>query len=97
MQPVIVNAEAPFKSSSLNMPLNASPEEPPHLHVLGPGDVSQVAFIIEQQEVAASGDTASPANTAGRRMLVRNLWVQWRSPLGGRGSLKIGPLFTRTR
>ncbi|KAF4313817.1 hypothetical protein GTA08_BOTSDO00855 [Botryosphaeria dothidea] len=97
LEPVIVNAEAPFKSSSLNMPLNASPEEPPHLHVLGPGDVSQVAFIIEQQEVAASGDTASPANTAGRRMLVRNLWVQWRSPLGGRGSLKIGPLFTRTR
>lgn len=75
------------------MPLNASPEEPPHLPVLGPGDISQVAFILEQHESGAAGDDKA----GGRRMLVRNLWVQWRSPLGGRGSLKIGPLFTRSR
>ncbi|KAH7061344.1 hypothetical protein B0J12DRAFT_565556 [Macrophomina phaseolina] len=94
LEPVIVNAEAPFKANSLNTPLSASPEEPPHLPVLGPGDVSQVAFILEQQEGATAGETRP---SAGRRMLVRNLWVQWRSPMGGRGSLKIGPLFTRTR
>ncbi|KAL1623694.1 hypothetical protein SLS56_008143 [Neofusicoccum ribis] len=97
LEPVIVNAEAPFRASSLNMPLNASPEEPPHLPVLGPGDVSQVAFILEQQEGVAEGDTPPAVKAAGRRVLVRNLWVQWRSPLGGRGSLKIGPLFTRSR
>ncbi|KAB2578973.1 hypothetical protein DBV05_g2336 [Lasiodiplodia theobromae] len=97
LEPVIVNAEAPFKASSLNMPLNASPEEPPHLPVLGPGDVSQVAFILEQQESAAEEDATPASKASARRMLVRNLWVQWRSPLGGRGSLKIGPLFTRTR
>ncbi|KAK8197675.1 hypothetical protein HDK77DRAFT_369352 [Phyllosticta capitalensis] len=97
LEPVIINAESPFKSSSLNMPLNASPEDPPHLPVLGSGDVLQVAYLLEQQQGAPEGYTPPAVRETGRRMLVRNLFVQWRSPQGGRGSLKIGPLYTRTR
>ncbi|KAK7522218.1 hypothetical protein IWZ03DRAFT_112453 [Phyllosticta citriasiana] len=97
LEPVIVNAESPFKSTSLNMPLNASPEDPPHLPVLGAGDVLQVAYLVEQQQGAPEGYTPPAVKETGRRMLVRKLFVQWRSPLGGRGSLKIGPLYTRTR
>ncbi|KAF2085899.1 hypothetical protein K490DRAFT_58237 [Saccharata proteae CBS 121410] len=96
LEPVVMNVESPFKSTSLNMPINASEEEPPHLPVLGPKDVMQVAFLLEQQEDAdASVQTITP--TPGRRMLVRQLFVQWRSPLGGRGSLKIGPLYSKPR
>ncbi|KAF2142534.1 uncharacterized protein K452DRAFT_358297 [Aplosporella prunicola CBS 121167] len=97
LEPVIVHAETPFKSLSLNQPLNATREDPAHLPVLGPGDVLQVMFLLEQQEGAPEAEIPPAAKAAGRRMLVRSLFVQWRSALGGRGSLRIGPLFTRPR
>ncbi|KAF2673729.1 hypothetical protein BT63DRAFT_410694 [Microthyrium microscopicum] len=96
MEAVRMNPKSPFTSHSLNwdMPGATQTDAP----VLQPGDIMQVAFLLEElqgedtgQEVPAS----SPA--ADKRFILGQLNVQWRSAMGDRGSISTGWLTGKKR
>lgn len=88
----------PFKSTSLNW--DAEREDDPTVDnpVLGPRDVLQVAFLVEQIEGEISGleELRTSLRRDGRAVLGQ-LAIKWRTGMGERGSLSTGNLLTRKR
>jgi hypothetical protein len=91
MQAVNVTPRAPFKSSSLNWDIFGTGSDPPHSPILYPGEVMQVAFLLEGQK----GE--SPTSQASDRPVLGQLSIQWRSAMGDRGFLTTGWLSGRKR
>lgn len=58
--------------------------------VLGPGDVHQICFLVEQKSVGIEG----PLDATGR-LVMGMLGIEWRGSMGNKGSLSTGWLGTR--
>ncbi|UPX16816.1 uncharacterized protein EKO05_0007201 [Ascochyta rabiei] len=94
LEAVSVNPKPPLKSTSLNWDMPAPGSDQANAPILTPRDVIQVAFLLEQPDVDESRDDASTAAGGGKKVLGQ-LAIQWRSPLGDRGSLSTGWLTSR--
>jgi hypothetical protein len=90
-QAVTVTPRAPFKSSSLNWDIFGTGSDPPHSPILYPGEVMQVAFLLEGQK------EESPTSQPSDKLVLGQLNIQWRSAMGDRGSLSTGWLSGRRR
>jgi hypothetical protein len=90
-QAVNVTPKSPFRSSSLNWDIFGTGSDPPHSPILYPGEVMQVAFLLEGQKQESS--TSQPAD----RPVLGQLNIHWRSAMGDRGSLSTGWLSGRKR
>ncbi|QDS76462.1 hypothetical protein FKW77_004838 [Venturia effusa] len=91
LEAVAVTPKAPFKSSSLNWDVFGTGSDPPHSPILYPGEVMQVAFLLEAQRQ----DSAAPSSS--EKPVLGQLNIQWRSAMGDRGSLSTSWLLGRTR
>jgi hypothetical protein len=70
--------------------------EPPHVPILNPHDVIQVAFLLEKEAgVEDVEDEMGKIIPADARRVLGQLAIQWRSALGDRGSLSTGWLSSR--
>jgi hypothetical protein len=70
--------------------------EPPHVPILNPRDVIQVAFLLEKEAgVEDVEDEMGKILPADARRVLGQLAIQWRSALGDRGSLSTGWLSSR--
>lgn len=90
-QAVAVTPKAPFKSSSLNWDIFGTGSDPPHAPILYPGEVMQVAFLLEGQR------EESPTPPPSEKPVLGQLNIQWRSAMGDRGSLSTSWLSGRKR
>jgi hypothetical protein len=81
------------KATSLNWQISnlGDGEQRVENPVLGPGDVQQVCFLVDQKS-----DEKGEIDATGR-MLVGMLTIGWRGAMGNRGSLSTGWLGTRPR
>ena len=90
-----LDVRAPFKSTSLNWDLFIGEE---HLSrpMLGPRDVLQIAYLVEQERDATDGlDTLKNNMKRDGRTSLGHLSIEWRGPMGERGFLTTGNLLTR--
>ncbi|KAE9962186.1 hypothetical protein BLS_000702 [Venturia inaequalis] len=92
LEAVAVTPKAPFKSSSLNWDIFGTGSDPPHAPILYPGEVMQVAFLLEGQREESS--TPPPPS---EKPVLGQLNIQWRSAMGDRGSLSTSWLSGRKR
>jgi len=60
--------------------------------IVGPGDVQQVCFLIEQK-----GEGMEEVVDGTGRLVVGMLSIEWRGSMGNKGSLSTGWLGTRIR
>ncbi|KAF1810210.1 hypothetical protein P152DRAFT_467929 [Eremomyces bilateralis CBS 781.70] len=87
LQSVDILPKPPFKPSSFNWELNlANPTSP----TIGPRDVYQIAFLLEQQPTKDSGADVGPSLTPDKRLILGQLSIHWTSPMGDQGSLSTG-------
>ncbi|CBX92183.1 hypothetical protein IAQ61_000358 [Plenodomus lingam] len=94
LEAVNVHPKPPLRSISLNWdmhPLGAGQHNAP---ILGPRDVVQVAFLLEQQP-GGDGDNSKTDGPTEGRTPIGQLAIQWRSALGDQGSLSTGWLTAR--
>jgi hypothetical protein len=89
---VTVTPKPPFKSTSLNWDVFGTGSDPAHSPILHPGDIMQVAFLLEEQRE----EDATTAETD-NKLVLGQLSIQWRSAMGDRGSLSTGWLTGRKR
>lgn len=91
-------AKAPFKSTSLNWEADKDNETVMENPILNPRDVTQVAFLIEQEQGVSEGleELKNSMRRDGRAVLGQ-LAIQWRTSMGERGSLSTGNLLTRRK
>ncbi|KAF2736373.1 hypothetical protein EJ04DRAFT_562609 [Polyplosphaeria fusca] len=93
LEAVNVNPKPPFKCTSLNWDAASSEAPPLNAPILNPRDVTQVAFLLEQQGgIEEADETAGHGDS---RRVLGQLAIQWRSALGDRGSLQTGWLTSR--
>ena len=79
----------PFQTSSLNW--DSEHIEQPSLM---PREVTQVAFLVQEQDAQAAGDAKKEVTRDGRKIL-GVLTIHWRSEMGQVGVLSTGWLTTR--
>ena len=91
---VTLNAKAPFKSTSLNWDRVWQNRMPLECPKLSPLDVTQVAFLIEQQP---DGQSPQKEVTKDGRIVLGNLDIYWTTAMGDPGFLSTGWLMTRRR
>lgn len=98
LEEATLQAKAPFKSASLNWDAEKDAGIAANTPMLSTRDVTQVAFLVEQQHNVSDGleELKSSMRREGRAVLGQ-LAIRWRSSMGERGSLSTGNLLTRRR
>ena len=91
-----LQSRQPFKSTSLNWDAEADSEISVEHPLLKPRDITQIAFLVEQQDGVWEGleDMRNKLRRDGRTVLGQ-LAIQWRTTMGERGSLSTGNLLSR--
>lgn len=98
LEAVSLNPKPPFQSTSINWDFARDDLEKIALPVLGPRDVMQVAFLLEQQKHDRDGGEAVRSDLAkDGRAVLGQLSIQWRTAMGDPGFLSTGWLSTRRR
>jgi len=96
LEAVSLNPKPPFKSTSINWDVARDDLEKIELPILGPRDVMQVAFLLEQQKHDREGGEGVRRDLAkDGRAVLGQLSIQWRSAMGDPGFLSTGWLSTR--
>ena len=93
LEHLIFEATSPFRSTSLNWDVPHSDTEELETPTLAPREVTQVAFLIEEQ--ATKGDKAAKEVTKDGRTILGVLTIRWRSAMGDPGVLSTGWLTSR--
>ncbi|KAL6703211.1 hypothetical protein ACN47E_010073 [Coniothyrium glycines] len=93
LEAVTVNPQSPLVSTSLNWDAQPLPSAPRIAPILGPHDVVQVAFLLEQP--VGHDNDISASDEIDQKRTIGQLAIQWRSALGDRGSLSTGWLTAR--
>ena len=91
---VTLNAKPPFKSTSLNWDRVWQDRPPLECPNLSPRDVTQVAFLIEEQ---ANAQNPQMEVAKDGRIVLGNLDIYWTTVMGDPGFLSTGWLMTRRR
>ncbi|KAH0556263.1 hypothetical protein GP486_005812 [Trichoglossum hirsutum] len=98
LENVVLVPKSPFKSTSLNWDMPSPVCEGRNSPILNARDVTQVAFLLEQQTGDSEGDEALRKDLArDGRAILGQLSIEWRSGMGDRGSLSTGWLTSRRR
>ena len=106
VESAVLSPRPPFKSTSLNwdnMPvlpiLDKMTEKGSQAPVMKPGDILQVAFLIEQQDGMDEGLEEGDSSLRGGdgRAALGQMTVRWRSGMGEPGELSTGLLMSRKR
>ncbi|KAF2745708.1 hypothetical protein M011DRAFT_405857 [Sporormia fimetaria CBS 119925] len=92
LESVNVTPTKPFTSRSLNWDMPSPGASALNAPMLNPGDVMQVAFLLEEQADTEAADENEVPNS---KRVLGQLTIQWRSALGDRGSLSTGWLTYR--
>ena len=87
------DAKSPFKSTSLNWDLPHLEAEQAIAPTLVPREVTQVAFLLEEQPVGV--DATAKEFTKDKRVILGVLTIRWRSAMGEPGILSTGWLTSR--
>ena len=93
LEKVFLDPKTPFVSKSLNWDLQSPDSTGMRAPTLAPRDVTQVAFLIEQQH----RNGAKTEMTKDGRIVLGRLSIQWRTAMGDTGYLSTGWLMTRKR
>lgn len=64
---------------------------------LNPRDITQVAFLIEEDAGSIEQEQTPATSTGEKRFIIGQLNVQWRSAMGDRGSISTGWLTGKKR
>ncbi|MCJ1336833.1 hypothetical protein MMC09_002111 [Bachmanniomyces sp. S44760] len=92
------HAKPAFASKSLNWDAPESNDVVPELPSLTPRETTQVAFLIEEQEVNGSdGEPRAKELTPDGRTILGQLTIHWRSAMGNPGLLSTGWLSSRKK
>ncbi|KAH0544649.1 hypothetical protein FGG08_001154 [Glutinoglossum americanum] len=98
LETVILSPKPPFKSTSLNWDMPSPLCKERNSPILNARDVTQVAFLLEQQADNPEGEEALRKDLArDGRAILGQLSIEWRSGMGDRGSLSTGWLTSRRR
>ncbi|KAL9122523.1 MAG: hypothetical protein Q9187_000923 [Circinaria calcarea] len=90
------DAKAPFNSRSLNWDIAFPDQTVPHLPKLAPQDITQVAFLVEEQKKLEQHTEFSKKElTKDGRTVLGMLTIQWRSAMGDPGILSTGWLTSK--
>jgi trafficking protein particle complex subunit 13 len=98
-----MSAKAPFNATSLNWDAYGKGRAQEHAPVLNPRDIIQVAFLLEKDNspvssnVVVSGEEPPLATGGDKKLILGQLYIQWRSAMGDRGFLSTGWLTGRKR
>ena len=96
LESLTLEAKSPFISTSLNWDVLHPHLKQPNLPVLGPREVTQVAFLIEEDK-GDSQVVSAPRKelTKDGRTILGQLSIQWRGAMGDPGLLSTGWLTSR--
>lgn len=98
MQATTLNAKLPFKARSLNWDFERPDSVRLNPPILGPRDVLQVAFLVEQEQGQHEGlEGLQKDMSRDGRTTLGQLSIEWRSSMGDRGFLTTGNLMTKRR
>lgn len=90
------DAKAPFKSRSLNWDVPLPDQAISQLPMLAPQDITQVAFLIEEQNIPyRDKDFSKKEFTKDGRTILGKLTIRWRSAMGDPGILSTGWLTSK--
>ena len=93
LRTVVLNPKPAFKSTSLNWAITPGLDrQDARCPVLAPRDVTQIAFLVEQQ-----GEGPEKEVTKDGRIILGQLSIQWRTAMGDSGFLSTGWLTTKKR
>ena len=98
LESLSLDAKAPFQATSLNWDIASLEPQSDRLPTLGPREVYQVAFFMEQQN-ANSGESELPRRelTKDGRTVLGILGIRWRNAMGDPGTLNTGWLTSKRR
>lgn len=85
-----------FSSTSLNWDAIRLDLEPVEAPILGPRDITQVAFLVTPNEKSFGSRPAREVTKDGR-IIMGQLHIHWRTAMGDHGYLSTGWLMTRRR
>lgn len=98
LERVTMNAQPPFESRSMNWDEAPEGTAKVELPKLGPQDIWQVAFVLqERQDDTEARETVRDSLASDGRAVLGQLSIQWRSAMGEPGFLSTGALTTRRR
>ena len=90
------DAKDPFKSRSLNWDVSLPDQTVARLPMLAPQDITQVAFLIEEQTIPCQDtDILKKELTKDGRTVLGMLTIRWRSAMGDPGILSTGWLTSK--
>ncbi|KAI1612592.1 hypothetical protein EDD36DRAFT_240746 [Exophiala viscosa] len=93
-----LQAKTPFKATSLNWDAEKEDGVEVRNPLLNARDVTQVAFVVEQEQGVSDGlEELKESMRRDGRAVLGHLAIQWRSSMGERGSLSTGSLLSRRR
>lgn len=93
---VAFSSKAPFKSTSINWDVVQIDQEQIDPPILAPREVTQVAFLVEQQDQQRVDNSMKETTKDGRTVLGQ-LNISWWTAMGDTGFLTTGWLMTRRR
>lgn len=96
LEKVNFSSKPAFTSTSLNWDITRPDGEQMKYPILVPRDVTQVAFLIHQQD-GQEGESPSVEVTKDGRTVLGQLNIQWRTAMGDLGFLTTGWLMTRRK
>ncbi|KAI9785750.1 MAG: hypothetical protein M1839_008767 [Geoglossum umbratile] len=98
LETVFLSPKPPFKSTSLNWDMPSPVCKERNSPILNARDVTQVAFLLEQQVDDPEGEEDLRKDLArDGRAILGQLSIEWRGAMGDRGSLSTGWLTSRKR
>ena len=95
LEQVTFNTKAPFQSTSLNWDADKPGTKRNSRPNLAPRDVTQVAFLIEEQQQGKNNINQKEVRDG--RTVLGQLSIQWRTTMGESGFLTTGWLMTKKR